>query len=66
MDPGWALIAILFGLAVGLIVSAVSQDDIEAKCRDHEGVQQVVPHTWQAIKGGVTVVCKDGRVLKVN
>lgn len=49
-----------------VVLFPVSPDDIEAKCYQHQGVQQIVTSEYEGVDGMVTVVCKDGTVEKVR
>lgn len=61
---GWAIALTMF--VIGVSIGEVDQTQLERACRDHEGVQQILPTTWVAIEGANTVVCRDGVVRRVS
>lgn len=56
---------LLVAIVLMLALNEQSQEDIQRACGS-AGVRQVVPTAWEAIDGTVTVVCLDGRVVKVD
>lgn len=73
MEAVVCILALLAAVSIGIVLllddgvgPQAKQSDIQAACARHQGVRQIIDTSNKPINGIVTVVCKDGRVVRAK